>query len=348
MSQNKELTFKRLSELWDSTEIPVIDTIGAKYFIFSDAHLGDGGEADDFHENQETLETALDFYKKNDYKLILLGDIEELWQFDLNEIVTRYDENIYKNIRDFKDINVYRVFGNHDIDWRTLLDPTKNVKPKLLCATEALKINDSNKNTRILAVHGHQGSTESELFIWSSRYWVRLYKFVEPVLKWFGIARPPEAPKSRILDDYEKIFYSWAKENKVIVICGHSHRAMFASKSFAERLAEKINKLKKRISKYHEDKQVVKELKKEIRDLREEKREERRKKRAVKSIDPEISALPCYFNTGCCIYGSGITGIEIADGKIRLVKWERDRRKEPRPRIYEGGDLGSYILEITK
>jgi len=348
MSQNKELTFKRLSELWNSKEIPVLDTFGVKYVIFSDAHLGDGSDADDFQENQETLETALDFYKKNDYKLILLGDIEELWQFDLNRVVTRYGENIYQKIREFEDINVYRIFGNHDIDWRTLPDPTKNAKPKLLFATEALKINDSNKDIRILALHGHQGSTESELYIWSSRYWVRLYKFVEPVLKWFGIVRPPEAPKSRILDDYEKIFYSWARENKVIVICGHSHRAIFASKSFAERLTEKIEKLKKRISENRDDMQLVKELKKEIRELNEEKREERRKKRAVKSIDPEVGVLPCYFNTGCCIYGSGITSIEIADGKIRLVKWERDRQREPRFMVYEEGSLSSYIVEVMR
>lgn len=34
---------------------------------------------------------------------------------------------------------------------------------------------------------------------------------------------------------------------------------------------------------------------------------------------------PSYFNTGCCCYSDGdITGIEIADGKIRLIKWEYD------------------------
>ena len=348
MLQNKELIFKRLSELWNNKEIPVLDTLGVKYVVFSDTHFGNGSKADDFHENQETLETALVFYKKNDYKLILLGDIEELWQFDLDEIVTRYDDSIYKVIRDFKDINVHRVFGNHDIDWRTLPDPIKNDKPKILCATEALKFNDSNANTRIMAVHGHQGSTESELYIWRSRYWVRIYKFVEPVLKWLRLARPPEAPKSRILNDYEKIIYSWAKENEVIVICAHSHRAVFASKSFTERLEEEIRKIKKRISENHEDGQLVKELKIEVRKLNKKKREEKRKKRAVKPIDPKAEALPCYFNTGCCIYGSGITGIEIADGKIRLVKWERDRQKEPWFRVYEEGSLDSYVVEVMR
>ena len=31
---------------------------------------------------------------------------------------------------------------------------------------------------------------------------------------------------------------------------------------------------------------------------------------------------PGYFNSGCCCFDDGtITGIEIADGCIRLIKW---------------------------
>jgi len=32
--------------------------------------------------------------------------------------------------------------------------------------------------------------------------------------------------------------------------------------------------------------------------------------------------VPAYFNTGCCIFDDGdITGMEIEDGVLRLVKW---------------------------
>jgi hypothetical protein len=31
---------------------------------------------------------------------------------------------------------------------------------------------------------------------------------------------------------------------------------------------------------------------------------------------------PTYFNSGCCCFSDGdITGIEIADGCMRLIKW---------------------------
>jgi hypothetical protein len=36
---------------------------------------------------------------------------------------------------------------------------------------------------------------------------------------------------------------------------------------------------------------------------------------------------PTYFNSGCCCFEDGtITGIEIAGGNIRLVKWSKGQR----------------------
>ena len=36
--------------------------------------------------------------------------------------------------------------------------------------------------------------------------------------------------------------------------------------------------------------------------------------------------IPSYFNSGCCCFDDGdITGIEVADGCIRLIRW-KDKR----------------------
>jgi len=41
---------------------------------------------------------------------------------------------------------------------------------------------------------------------------------------------------------------------------------------------------------------------------------------------------PCYFNAGCCSFGDGdITGIELQDGEIRLVRWPCDADTAPQP-----------------
>ncbi|MBN1178799.1 MAG: serine/threonine protein phosphatase [Anaerolineae bacterium] len=39
---------------------------------------------------------------------------------------------------------------------------------------------------------------------------------------------------------------------------------------------------------------------------------------------------PSYFNTGSCVRPGGITGIEISDGEIRLVKWSDGEGRYPR------------------
>ena len=37
-----------------------------------------------------------------------------------------------------------------------------------------------------------------------------------------------------------------------------------------------------------------------------------------------INMKPFYFNTGCCCFSDGdITGIELAEGMIRLIKWKK-------------------------
>jgi len=37
---------------------------------------------------------------------------------------------------------------------------------------------------------------------------------------------------------------------------------------------------------------------------------------------------PAYFNTGCCIIPGRITGIELQDGQLSLVKWTCEGRLE--------------------
>jgi len=40
---------------------------------------------------------------------------------------------------------------------------------------------------------------------------------------------------------------------------------------------------------------------------------------------------PTYFNSGCCCFSDGdITGIEIADGCIRLIKWQTGKQASER------------------
>jgi len=344
MSQDKALTNKKLSALFKSPDVKELDIEGNKYAIISDVHLGDGRGADDLRQNEETLTTALEHYKEQGYQLILLGDIEEFWQFDLETIRKQYNKTVYQKIRAFGDSRIYRVFGNHDSDWQSHADPAKTHSERPACAVEALKMKDSQGKTCLLLVHGHQGSTESDKNSYWSRIVVREYGKLEPLFKFDPHT---SATKSQITKEYEQILYSWAKKSKVILICGHSHRAIFASRSRVHRLEKDIATLQLEILDKRTNKAKKNKKFDELYRLIIKQQDERLKNRDIDVAEPDRDPLPCYFNTGCALYTNGITTMEIADDEIRLVKWHKDKSKEPRFDPLEQGVLSSYIAQVT-
>ena len=60
--------------------------------------------------------------------------------------------------------------------------------------------------------------------------------------------------------------------------------------------------------------------------------------------------LGCYFNTGCCRFDDGdITGLELEDGRLRLVKWTGRHavREVPLTRVVlEEGALESFFAAL--
>ena len=62
----------------------------------------------------------------------------------------------------------------------------------------------------------------------------------------------------------------------------------------------------------------------------------------LKSSLPE-GAQPCYFNSGCCSFSDGdITGIEISDRCIRLVRWSGSSGRPERHLLREA-DLAGVL-----
>ena len=331
---------ERLDRLWKKEDSNVIEIQDRKYVIISDIHLGDGGGADDFHKNEKIVEKALDYYRTQGYTLILLGDIEELWQFDLHTVTKRYENTIYRAIREFGNHHnedcVYRVFGNHDLEWGYSKDPIRNAMNGRVCATESLIMKDSEGNRRILLVHGHQGTGDSDKYAWVSRPFVRLFRYVEPMARNMALYRSPSITKSSVPKSYEKKLYSWAKKNRVLLICGHSHRAMFGSLSYADHLKTQIAFLG---GTQGENKAKLEKAHAEL-------SEERRKGRENDPVDPGKKPLPCYFNTGCALYEGGMTAIEIFDDTIRLVKWRKDATVNPEP--YQTESLSECIRSLAQ
>ena len=64
---------------------------------------------------------------------------------------------------------------------------------------------------------------------------------------------------------------------------------------------------------------------------------------------PPIPVVPpCYFNTGCCSFGDGdITGLELAEGEIRLVRWSCSDGA-PARRVLAGDALADVFAAVGR
>ncbi len=345
MSDQKK-ALKEIMARHDGIELKIT---GEKYAIFSDLHLGDKSNADNFKKNEQAFVKVLNHYKNENYKLILLGDTEELWQFDLPNIINAYKQTIYKKIREFGDGNVFRVFGNHDIDFGSPVDPLHPSPANRNGVSEFIKMKDDNGKIKILLLHGHQGTVDSDKRSWLSRCLVRgIWTPIErnfPIISDLFVSEA--ATNSPILKSYEKTLYDWAKRNKIVLICGHSHRAVFASALYANKLQEEIEELQKEV--HLCDRKATAKLNQLISKIEYKRRqlqEELLKGRDIGILDSRNKLKPCYFNTGCAVYTNGFTNIEIADGEIRLRKWNRKAAAQT-PEDYGNASLDDVLAKVA-
>lgn len=316
-------TPQQLDALWADHSPRVVEldvATGSKLAVLSDLHLGDGSDSDDFRDNEPGLRAALRSYRGQGYSLILLGDVEDLWKFDLDPVAARYDATIYSDLRSYNP-RPLRIFGNHDIEWRRPGDPAGAApNPSANGFPEGVRLLVDGKPRAIL-VHGHQGTVDSDRGAWFSRFFVHIWGSLEPLVHALGLhPTNPAATASKVMGDYERTLYAWGKARQVVVICGHSHRAYFASRSRADALRAALGAAQGAGMMDAATKAHLEELRAELED-------ERRKGRDIGPIDDAPGAW--YYNTGCGLYSSGITAIEVErpDGNaapvITLAFWDR-------------------------
>jgi len=280
-----------------------------KIVIFSDLHLGDGSNNDEFEKNSKLFKSILKkYYLQKNYKLVLNGDIEELQKFSLYKIMTRWGK-IYDLFKKF-DINnrLYKIIGNHDYD----LSLKKNKYDfKIL---QALKLN-YNHNI-VFLFHGHQAG----FFI--EKLNILLGYVLRYIFKPLGIKNYSTAYDSKKKFKVEKNVYKFSSKHKILSIMGHTHRPLFESLSKVDSIKFKIEQL----CRDYPSASVPKKEKitEEIIKLKEELEYFHIKNKRLglrSSLYNNNLIIPCVFNSGCGIGKRGITAIEIYDEKIFLVYW---------------------------
>jgi predicted phosphodiesterase len=344
---DKERIFKALTKLCASIQeeqgkrglvIPFEYRTG-KFIIFSDQHKGRRNGADDFALAEANYLAALQHYYEQGFYFINLGDSEELWENNLWQIKKKNKAGFEAEKRYLEHGRSIKIFGNHDLFWDN--DPLagwhlKNIygdKVKVyegvvlktaMCdnewpvtekpaAEQQMSIPTNNSSMTIFLTHGHQGDASSD-GNWFSKFFVaKVWAPLQALLRINPNTPAYDAEKKTL---HNHIMYEWSAEQKdLLLVTGHTHQPVFGSLTYLERLYKKYQ-----LAEMAKDEQQIKELNSEIR--------KREKEFTSVSVD-YMTMKPTYFNCGCCCYSDGdITGIEIADGCIRLVKWSEKAGRE--------------------
>jgi hypothetical protein len=188
------------------------------------------------------------------------------------------------------------------------------------------------KKLNIFCTHGHQGDAVSD-GNWFSKFFVS--KIWAPLQSYLKINPNTPAYDANLKTVHNTLMYEWsAQQQNLLLITGHTHQPVFESLTHIERLYRQLLFARK-----VGDQGMINSLQDEI---------QRRKFEYATIGEEYLSLLPGYFNSGCCCYDDGvITGIEIAEGCLRLIKWSNLEGK-PQRTLLEESSLQELMVEINR
>ncbi len=300
------------------------DPVKDSFIIFSDVHKGGKDGADDFANAETNYLAALDYYYEQNFHLVALGDVEELWE---NLFLTVKKNNVPSFTKEALFVQAKRltkIFGNHDLMWDN--DPLASVYIKQLYGTD-LKVYEAallqttlqGKSINIFLTHGHQGDSMSD-GNWFSKWFIA--NVWAPVQAYLGLNPNTPAYDHELKSEHNKLMYEWvAGTSDTLLITGHTHQPVFCSLTHLERLYRDLAAAHAK-----NDQATIVKLETEI-----------SRRKTDGQIIPDFTAYkPAYFNSGCCCFDDGtITGIEISIGMIRLIKWSSADNQQPGRKVLE-------------
>jgi len=290
-SPKKEAVERSLSDLFNRSKkskprhikVIDIDLNSSRFIIFSDQHKGNRSGADDFAACEKNYIAALQFYNSHQYNFINLGDSEELWKFTAQQIIPA-NKDCFAAEAAFQPDRYYKTFGNHDIIWKNKLDVSfllKNSFKMPLPVYEGIVLRNRTGNDKLDIFLTH--GHQGDLMSDNNilSTWIVAHIWM-PLQRYLRININSPSKNFSLRNKHNIMMYEWSsRQPGLLLITGHTHNPVFASGRYFDHPSNEIP-----------------------------------------TGEPAASLKPGYFNTGCCCFSDGdITGIEIADGHIRLVKW---------------------------
>ncbi len=343
----------------DKVELSKLKTV-----VFSDLHRGARDKADDFERCERAYSAALGWYLEQGYVLYLLGDVEELWENGIDEVIPSYLDQLALE-QEFRDrTGLRRFYGNHDLDWKSSGNVAKHLHPHLpgVEVIEALRLtvlDEGKPHGLLFLAHGHQGTSASERWAWLSRRGLRwLWR---PIQRASGLLSTTPAEDTDLRAKHDVAMYVWASDmlakrparERPVLIAGHTHHPVFPGKPPKRPDRSDEERLKRELENAPAHKRPA---------IRAELELVRAKLREKQYTPPHEVRAPCYFNTGCCCFpGRDVTCLEIngneagstpteaedeSGGLIRLVRW-LDNQGRPRPQELAAMPLRELFRRIA-
>lgn len=323
-----------------------LDLSTDRLILLSDLHRGARNGADDHEKAERATHAALAYYERLGYTLVLLGDVEELWEERPAAIFRAYPHSYDLEAPFHRSGRYYRVWGNHDDEWLFPDRVHEQLQPMLgppeLRVYESMLIDvvDGGEALGTLfLVHGHQGDVKSDRWSWATRLVIRF--FWRPWQRLSGATVNTPATNWDLRYTLNRAMYDWAERQAgLVLIAGHTHQPVFRSLSHEEQIARDLAKVEadSGAAPTPEQLRTQAELRAQLEWVRAE------SARLNGGEAPAPLEKPCYFNTGSCSYLDGdITGLEIARGEIRLVRWP-DEEGEPRPHVLARDRMRDVLL----
>jgi UDP-2,3-diacylglucosamine pyrophosphatase LpxH len=231
-------TDNRLTKAYKNAKIEYFDK-NSKYIFFSDIHRGDDSVSDEFTRNQNLFLHALNYYYKEGYKYIEVGDGDELWEYKNFRVIRLAHTDVFTVIKKFYDTGrLVILYGNHNIylkskrfvkkNYYQYYDEYNQIRTELfkgLMPQEALILKHKDSQQKIFVLHGHQGDFMNDQFWFLA---MLLLRYFWRYLHIVGLDNPT-SPARNLYKRHkvEKAYDKWIEKNKMMLICGHTHRQKF-------------------------------------------------------------------------------------------------------------------------
>jgi predicted phosphodiesterase len=309
----RKAVFNSLSNLYNSSKknskrvCPVFFEAGkGRFIIFSDQHKGNRDQADDFTGNEFNYLAALQYYQQQKFSFINLGDSEELWKYKADEVLPA-NEKAFAAEAAFQPAYYYKTFGNHDILWKNKTDVERLLKKYFAMPLPVYEgiLLKTTVNNEVLNIFCTHGHQGDKLSDNNSISTWIVAHVWAPVQRYLKINVNTPSKDDTLRNKHNKLMYEWSSNRKNLLLVTGHTHRPVFASG--KYSAHPANQIEK---------------------------------------DSNSKLKPSYYNTGCCCFNDGdITGIEISNGEIQLVKWFFENNQSKR-KVLESVTLAQLVKDL--